>query len=289
MSTSQNQQVDAAVQAAESQESRDSAALAAAVERTEIKCNTSGALMPTNLSQMWRLAKYVVASGLAPKSFKTAEQVFVAFAYGGELGVSPMMSLQFFAVVNGKVTIYGDAMPAMAMPVLSSLNEWYEDENGVIDNTKPGWAGRMTAALKRETLVAVCEATRKGFDVPARESFSVDDAKRAGLFGKEGPWRTVPQRMMRWRARSWALRVAAADRLGGLLSAEEARDIRDDDVPAVGISELSARMKAKVEAAKSETPVAAYVPPATAPAPSTDPAAPVEVDENGNQLPPVKF
>jgi hypothetical protein len=54
--------------------------------------------------------------------------------------------------------------------------------------------------------------------------FSVADAKRAGLWGKSGPWTQYPRRMLQLRARGFALRDAFPDVLKGLVTAEEAQD-----------------------------------------------------------------
>lgn len=51
--------------------------------------------------------------------------------------------------------------------------------------------------------------------------FSVADAKTAGLWGKQGPWKQFPDRMLQMRARGFAARDGAADVLGGLYLREE--------------------------------------------------------------------
>ncbi len=53
---------------------------------------------------------------------------------------------------------------------------------------------------------------------------SKEDAKKAGLWGKAGPWSQYPKRMLQMRARSFALRDKFADALSGLIMAEEAQD-----------------------------------------------------------------
>lgn len=201
-----------------------------AIDRTNITCDESGALVPKSLDQFWRLAKYVHASGLAPKSFKTVEQVFIAFSYGAELGLKPMMSLQALAVVNGKVTIWGDAQLALAHPVLEYFHEWFEDEKGRIDQAEAGWAQRFYAAAKNKTLISVAEGKRKDSPEIVREFFGILDAEAARLTAKDSPWQGYMSRMLRWRSRGWALRRLASDRFGGLISAEEAEGI-DDSVP----------------------------------------------------------
>ena len=52
-------------------------------------------------------------------------------------------------------------------------------------------------------------------------------AKRAGLWGKQGPWQQFPDRMMQMRARGFTLRDGFADVLGGLYLREEL-EVGDD-------------------------------------------------------------
>jgi hypothetical protein len=73
-------------------------------------------------------------------------------------------------------------------------------------------------------------AKRKGRK-PVTAKFSVEDAKRAGLWGKQGPWQAYPKRMMQMRARGFALRDAFPDVLKGLITAEEAQDYPDEAKP----------------------------------------------------------
>jgi len=58
--------------------------------------------------------------------------------------------------------------------------------------------------------------------------FSVEDAKRAGLWGKQGPWQAYPKRMLQMRARGFALRDAYPDVLKGLITTEEAQDYPEE-------------------------------------------------------------
>jgi hypothetical protein len=73
-------------------------------------------------------------------------------------------------------------------------------------------------------MTAVCQTSRKGKDANVVGRFSVADAKRAGLWGKSGPWTQYPKRMLQLRARGFALRDAFPDVLKGLVTAEEAQD-----------------------------------------------------------------
>ena len=117
-----------------------------------------------------------------------------------------MQSLQSIAVVNGRPTIYGDA--ALAVCLASVVCEY-------VTESVDGEGDRM---------VATCNAQRRGYPAPITSTFSVADAKAAGLWGKQGPWSQYPKRMLAMRARGFALRNAFADVLRGLVTAEEAQD-----------------------------------------------------------------
>ena len=73
-------------------------------------------------------------------------------------------------------------------------------------------------------MVATCTAKRRGYEKPTVVRFSVADAKKAGLWGKSGPWSQYSKRMLQLRARGFALRDAFPDVLKGLVTAEEAQD-----------------------------------------------------------------
>ena len=61
-------------------------------------------------------------------------------------------------------------------------------------------------------------------DLPTTRTFSQEDAKRANLWGKAGPWTAYPKRMLQMRARSFALRDSFPDALKGVGISEEVRD-----------------------------------------------------------------
>ena len=82
-------------------------------------------------------------------------------------------------------------------------------------------------------MVATCSAQRRGYPAPITSTFSVADAKAAGLWGKQGPWSQYPKRMLAMRARGFALRNAFADVLRGLVTAEEAQDYPDTGIEVV--------------------------------------------------------
>jgi hypothetical protein len=174
---------------------------------TEISTQRAGGLALQSFDDAFRFAKMVAASEFPPKDFRgKPESCMLAIQHGSEVGLSPMQSLQSIAVINGRPTIWGDAALALVQssPVCEYVREYTEGEG--------------------DALVAVCEAKRRGYPAPTVVRFSVADAKKAGLWGKSGPWQQYPARMMTLRARGFALRNAFADALRGLITAEEAQD-----------------------------------------------------------------
>lgn len=161
------------------------------------------ALVPQSLDEAFRVASAMAASGMTPKGVDKPEQVLVAIMAGAELGFAPFQAMQSFAVINGKPNIWGDALPALLWSRGFKIKEWFDNED--------------------EPAKAFCQITRPDGDQIER-SFSVADAKRAGLLGKQGPWQQYQKRMLQMRARAFAARDGAADVLRGMHVAEEVQD-----------------------------------------------------------------
>jgi hypothetical protein len=140
---------------------------------------------------------------MAPKGLETPEACLIAILHGLEVGLTPLAALQRIAVINGRPTIWGDG--ALALVRASGLCAYVHE----------------TLRGKGDHKVATCTVKRRDEDEPLTRRFSVADARRAGLWGKEGPWQTFPDRMLQMRARAFALRDAFADVLGGLYLQEE--------------------------------------------------------------------
>jgi len=198
------------------------ATLAVAQQKAAVPTGSHGLIL-SDLDSMWRFSTYVAASGLAPKGIQTKEAIFTAIQMGLEVGLTPMAALQNIAVINGRPSIWGDAQLAIvrSRSDLESFSEWYESGGKRL--------ARNPATYTDDTC-AVCEVKRRGFE-PVQMSFSVSDAKLAKLWGKEGPWSQYPFRMLRFRARSFALRDTFGDALKGMRSVEEAMD-----APAIEVS-----------------------------------------------------
>ena len=204
---------------------------------TEISTNTAPArgLALASFDDAFRFAKMVSQSEFAPKDFRgKPESCLLAIQHGSEVGLSPMQSLQSIACINGRPSVWGDA--ALALVMGSPVCEFVKED---ID----GEGDAMTAA---------CAAKRRGYTSATVVMFSVADAKKAGLWGKSGPWTQYPKRMLQMRARGFALRDAFPDVLKGLITAEEARDYPTQPEPVVVRPKFSDEPKATVVKLKAE-------------------------------------
>ena len=179
-----------------------------------MQLTTTRGFAPATMGEAIEFSKMLAESSMVPRAYQGKPQdIMVCVQWGYELGLAPMQALQNIAVINGKPSVYGDAMAALvqASAVCEGIDETMENE-GTPNPT------------------AVCVARRKGRN-PVIAKFSVEDAKRAGLWGKQGPWTAYPKRMLQMRARGFALRDAFPDVLKGLISAEEAFDFPEEAKP----------------------------------------------------------
>lgn len=159
------------------------------------------------MDEAMRFGKMLSDSEFAPKDFRgKPASCVLAVQHGAEIGLGPMQAIQSIAVINGRPSIWGDAALAlvMASQVCDYVRELVEGDG--------------------DNLTAICEAKRRGYPAATTSRFSVADAKRAGLWGKSGPWTQYPRRMLQLRARGFCLRDAFPDVLKGLVTAEEAQD-----------------------------------------------------------------
>jgi hypothetical protein len=160
-----------------------------------------------NADELLAFAKVLYDGGLQSKHCNSPAKVAVRIVAGMELGLNPIQSVNWIAIINGRAVIWGDAALALVRNSgkLESFEETHEGEG--------------------ESRVAICRSKRKG-DTEVRETrFSVDDARKADLWGKEGPWTQYPDRQLMWRARGWNLRDNFGDVLCGLGIAEEELDV----------------------------------------------------------------
>jgi hypothetical protein len=172
------------------------------------------------LDEMFRFAEIALKGGFAPKGINTREAAFLALEMGAELGLQPMQALQSIGVINGRPAPFGNVKTAIVLNsgLCEEMEEWFEDDEGRV-NIPAG-------SLKDfpDDFAAVVKVRRKGRKAAREGRFSVGDAKRANLWGKQGPWSQYPQRMLRFRALGFVLDDEFSDILRGFTSYEELQD-----------------------------------------------------------------
>ena len=166
-------------------------------------------ILPQSIDDIWRVARMAFVGGMAPESLTknkdpdaAVSACAIAIMAGAELGLTPLMALRSYAVVNGRPSLWGDGIKAV---VRQSGRCEYIRAGG--DLTK-GW----------------CEAKRSDTGEVMRREFTWEQAKKAGLSGKAGPWQQHPDMMMERRATARCLNDLFADVLGGIVTADEAQD-----------------------------------------------------------------
>lgn len=163
---------------------------------------TPFSLTPRTLDEAMQYAKLICDSDFCPKEHRGKPgNVLIAIQYGAELGLSPMQALQNISIINGRPCVWGDALLGLVMAHPTFVNIHEEIKN----NT------------------AYCTLERKNKN-PVQCTFSIDDAKKANLWGKAGTWTGYPNRMLQLRARTFALRDLFPDVLKGITTREEVED-----------------------------------------------------------------
>jgi hypothetical protein len=206
-------------------------------------------LTPVSVRDRLAMAGHLAKSGLMPASMKTAEQVFIALQWGAELGLTPMVSVNSVYVINGKPTLSVDVMHAIA-------------------RKHPEFAGEAWKSQTSEKSEVVIYRQTKWGKEEFVGYYDISMAKKAKLIDKD-TWVKFPERMLKHRALSYALRDAFPDVLAGVYSVEEMDGVAGfrDVTPIPTGEELAQQASASLPAPES----ASASVPAPAPASSPDP------------------
>jgi hypothetical protein len=154
------------------------------------------------LDDVERLARTAVASGLV--QVRRPEEAAVILLTGRELGLSPMQSLRGIYVVSGRPVLSADLLVAVVRA------------SGLCASWR---------TVESTAEVATIETLRRGEDQPSRRTWTMADAKRAGLVGK-GTWTQYPAAMLRHRCAADLAREVYPDVCLGLYTPDEMGDER---------------------------------------------------------------
>jgi len=187
--------------------------------RLPINSDESGIFRPKSLDESYRLAKAYHASGMLPKSYRTPEMVMTAMQFALELGLKPLTALRQIAVINGNPALWGDLPLALCQQSgkLERIREYFFDKDQKELKIEHG-------NILAEAEGAVCIVWRKGDDQPAEAVFTMLDARRAGITSNM-TWKGYAKDMLKYKARSRALKSKFADCLNGIAIAEHDYDV----------------------------------------------------------------
>jgi hypothetical protein len=172
-------------------------------------------LEPQSIDEAQQLARAAVASKLY--AVASPEAALMILLTGRDLGLTASQSFRAIYVVSGKPVVSSDAMVA-AIRRSGLCASWR-----VVETT-----------IERCTI----ETLRQGEQEPERESFTLDDAKRAGL-DRRDVWRAYPRDMLRHRAAAGLARRVYPDVVLGCYAPGELEESQSSS-PTVEVVRLSA-------------------------------------------------
>lgn len=158
---------------------------------------------PNKSLSLMKVGDGLFKSGLFPNA-KNGYGAYAIVQYGYELGIGPMMALKNINIISGQVACNAQLMLTLALKKGVTYHVLEEGDKGAKIRFKRG-------------------------DVEYVSTFTEDDAKAAGLLGKDN-WKKYPRDMYFWRAAAKGVRRVAPDAVMGLYTAEEISDGQFTDV-----------------------------------------------------------
>ena len=171
-----------------------------------------------------RVAKVFASSELVPAHFRNLPNAIVGFQMAVRLQIDPLMFMQNSYIVQGKPGI--EAKLAIALINSSGLFR------GPLQY-------RLSGEGKGRGCVAYAVHAKSGELCEAECTMAMAEAE--GWVGKSGSkWKTMPDMMLRYRAASFFGRLYCPERLMGMQTVDELRDVETPQ-PAARASDLLSR------------------------------------------------
>ncbi len=162
--------------------------------------NKALAVIPRSMPEIQSMAEVLAKSTLLPEALRNkVPDVVVQIMTGAELGLSPMASIRGVHIVQGRPVLAADTM--MGLVLSSGLAEYF--------SCTESSATSVTFVTKR-----------KGSPYEQKCTWSIEDAKRAGLHMKDN-FRLHPRQMLAARAKAELARLAFPDVLAGCYDPDE--------------------------------------------------------------------
>lgn len=188
------------------------------------------ALAPKDLGEAKTLATTLSKASLLTEALRGKEaDVLLIIMSGHEMGIAPMQALRMFDVIKGRLAMRPEGMVAT---VRSNANvEFIRCTEST--PTKATWQSKL-----------------KGQDFVASSTFTMEDAKTAGLAGQDN-YRKWPANMLQWRAASMHCKRHHSDIIMGFYSTEEVESFERDATPVVAAKAEAIDTTATVAAVKA--------------------------------------
>lgn len=171
---------------------------------------------PKRWQVMTAMADTFINSGAVPESIKNAAQMIMVFQAGYEAGMQPLESLSAFYIVNGKITMYGDAVTSQIIKAGHKV-EWDEgcDEMSAKVTITRGDDGRsMTGEF------TMAKAVERGLT-------QYNDG-RPNVF-----WKKYPENMLKYKAMGMIVDFIVPDALRGVSIKENVESAVDPVIATV--------------------------------------------------------
>jgi len=182
----------------------------------------------SEINTLAKIGTMAIKSGFLPSSIKTPEQAIIIALKGKELGIPPLQAFAQIAVVNGKPTMSAELMQALILKNIPTA------EISFVENSN------------EKCIIKTRRSSNQEYSV---FSFTIDDAKNAGLLTKQ-VWKQYPSAMLKARCISSMARALYADAIMGVSYVPEELDAnvnKDGEI----VEEINT---AKTEPAKKEKP-----------------------------------
>ena len=154
---------------------------------------------------MERLCQMFNASKLYT-SIKSVEQAIAIVQTGRELGIGPSTALREMFISPG-------GHPTCSAGLLAAL-VWRDHGDNALRVDEQQSSDKACVVVYK----------RRGWDTFQQKSFSMEDARRAGLVKPNSPWEKYPADMLRSRCISAVCRTAFSDTILGMYTMEELDD-----------------------------------------------------------------
>ena len=158
-----------------------------------------------------RQYKSLVAGGFLPKGCSETEG-FARIVAGASMGMKPIQALNGIAMINGHPTLHSDSIPCVVMA------------SGLVNGMRYKFTG------DGDTLACTFYVRRKGIEEYQEWTYSMDDAKKAGLLTNP-VWQKHTKKMLFNRARTWCFRNTFPDVIGNVYTKDEIEDADFETIP----------------------------------------------------------